>query len=232
MENTMRHLRPRLVTASFLAVLTFPGFAAEVEVVANPAVKADSISVGELRSVFLAESNRLRDGSHVEPVFEREGAVHEAFVKDFLKQTNASLHSHYGELVFTGKASMPKSFSSDAEVVAYVASTRGAIGYVDASANIDGVKVLEVTFEGSKSERKLINRIEPEYPDTLLQMHIGGTVRLKVIISPQGRVEDAELLGGNPILGEAAIKAIKRWIYAPAPSTTTLQVTIPFDASR
>lgn len=228
MENRMRHLRSSLAVAGFLAVLNLLSLAADVKVVANPSVKADFISAAELRSVFLAETDTLKDGSHVEPVFEREGAAHETFVKEYLKQTNASLRSHYGELVFTGKASMPKSFNLDAEVVAYVSKTRGAIGYVSASAVTAGVKVLDVILEGGKSDRKLITRIEPAYPEILHQMHIGGTVRLEVTVSPQGSVETVKLLGGNPILGDAAMTAVKRWIYAPGPSTTTLQVVIAF----
>jgi TonB family protein len=228
----MRPLRTQLVTACLLAVLTFRCFAADVKVVANPSVAADSISVSELRSIFLAETITLKDGSHVEPVFEREGAVHETFVKEFLKQTNASLHSHYGELVFTGKASMPKAFNSDAEVVAYVARTHSAIGYVSASAATDGVKVLDVDFDGGKSVRRLITRVDADYPETLRQMHIGGVVRLRVTVSPPGRVEAVQLLGGNPILGDAAMKAVKQWIYGPGPSTTTMQITIPFEAPR
>jgi hypothetical protein len=43
-------------------------------------------------------------------------------------------------------------------------------------------------------------------------------------------VESVTLLGGNPILGESAIKAVQRWVYTAAPSRTTLEVTVPFDA--
>jgi ABC-type phosphate transport system substrate-binding protein len=39
---------------------------------------------------------------------------------------------------------MPKSVANDAEVVAYVAKTKGAVGYVSAAASTDGVKTLEV----------------------------------------------------------------------------------------
>ncbi len=225
----MRHLRSSFTVVGFFAALTLHAMAADIKVVANPSVKADFISVTELRSVFLAETNTLKDGSHVEPIFEREGEVHETFVRDFLKQTNASLRSHYGELVFTGRASMPKSFNSDTEVVTYVAHTRGAIGYVSTATGTDGVKVLDVTSEGGKSDRKLITRVEPKYPDVLREMHIGGTVRLELKVSPQGNVETVILVGGNPILGEAAMKAVKQWIYAPGPSATTMQITIPFE---
>jgi ABC-type phosphate transport system substrate-binding protein len=39
---------------------------------------------------------------------------------------------------------MPKTVGSDDEVVAYVAKTKGAIGYVSSSASAAGVKTLEV----------------------------------------------------------------------------------------
>ena len=39
---------------------------------------------------------------------------------------------------------MPKMLASDAEMVAYVKNTKGAIGYVSAGASTEGVKVLEV----------------------------------------------------------------------------------------
>ena len=44
--------------------------------------------------------------------------------------------------MFTGTAPMPKRFGSDAEVVAYVAKTKGAIGYVGAGAITAGVKTI------------------------------------------------------------------------------------------
>ena len=84
------------------------------------------------------------DGSHVEPALKRAGPTHEAFVKEYLGKTDAALQTYYRSLVFTGKASMPKTLGADAEVVAYVAKTKGAIGYVSAGASTAGVKTLEV----------------------------------------------------------------------------------------
>ncbi|HUD66064.1 MAG TPA: energy transducer TonB [Candidatus Sulfotelmatobacter sp.] len=83
---------------------------------------------------------------------------------------------------------------------------RGAIGYVPGDASIEGVKVVVVS-DGHSAERRLLTRVEPEYPETLQQLQIGGTVRLAVTISPRGTVEKVALLGGNPILAEAASKS-------------------------
>jgi TonB family protein len=228
--NAMKHHRLLSLVAAVVTLASAHAIAAEFKVVANASVKADSMSAGELRSVFLAEHSSLEDSSHVEPVFERNGPAHEAFLRVFLRQSDEALQSHFGTLVFTGKALMPRSFDSDAEVVAYVAKTRGAIGYVSASASTEGVKILAVVSEGSQANRTLLTRVEPEYPETLRQLRIGGTVRLQIAISPQGRVETVTLLGGNPILAESAVKAVQHWVYAASSSRTTMQVSIPFDA--
>lgn len=228
MEDHMSYSKTRIVGIGFILFWSLHAFAGDLKIVANPSVKADSISESELRSVFLAERNSLNDGTHVEPVFERAGAVNETFLRDFLKESNESLQSRYGALVFTGKVAMPKSFDSDAEVLAHVAKTRGAIGYVSASASTEGVKVLEVIPETTRSGRALLTQVQPEYPETLRQLGISGIVRLKVVISPKGNVEDVSLLGGNPILGDSAMKAVRQWTYVAAPRKTTLIVTVPF----
>lgn len=118
--------------------------AAEVKVIANTSVTASDISVDDLKHVFLMTKSSLADGSHVEPVVEKGGAAHEAFLKDYVGKTDAALETYYRSLVFTGKGAMPKTLASDAEVMAYVAKTKGAIGYVSASAALAGVKQLEV----------------------------------------------------------------------------------------
>jgi hypothetical protein len=118
--------------------------AADLKVIANPSVTADSVSAEDLKNVFLATKTSLSDGSHVEPVLEKGGPAHEAFLKAYIGKTDAALETYYRSLVFTGKGSMPKAMATDAEVVAYIAKTKGAIGYVAAATAVAGVKTLEV----------------------------------------------------------------------------------------
>jgi hypothetical protein len=134
-----------IVLKALVAVWMVGGaLAADVKVIANSSVGASSVSADELKAVFLATKTSLSDGSHVEPVLEKGGAVHEAFVKEYLGKTDAALQTYYRSLVFTGKASMPKTVGTDAEVVAYVLKTKGAVGYVSTGASTSGVKTLEV----------------------------------------------------------------------------------------
>jgi TonB family protein len=231
MNNTTKLLKAFFSIAGLMLLLGALAQAGNVKIIANPSVKADSISTAELKSVFLEESSSLNDGSHVEPVISRGGAAHLAFVKDFLGKTDSDLQTYYRTLVFTGKGSMPKTVASDAEIAAYVAKTRGAIGYVSTDANVEGVKTLSILGMENDGSRKLLTRVEPIYPPALQANHIGGTVRLEVTIAANGSVESVRVLGGNPILGESAVMAVKKWVYAPG-SRMKSEVSIPFDPNR
>ena len=207
-----------LVAAGLAIFVSGDSLADNVKVIANASVTADAISAADLRRVFLEERIALADGSHVEPVLEKDGRVHAAFLQKYLGRSEDDLQTYYRTLVFTGKGSMPKELGSDAEVVAYVARTRGAIGYVSSTASAEGVKTLAVADGEAGTERKLMLWVKPVYPETLKQLNIGGTVRLRVSISAQGKVEEVRLLGGNPILGEAAMIAVMKWVYATGKS--------------
>jgi len=80
-----------------------------------------------------------------------------------------------------------------------------------------------------RGERRVVTRIEPDYPETLKRLYIGGAVRVETVVAPDGTVESTKLLGGNPILGQSAIKAIKKWKYAPAGGKETLVVKLEFN---
>jgi len=119
-------------------------FAADVVIVANPSVKASEVTTEELKQIFLGAKSALGDGSAVEPVLAQAGTAHETFLKTFLGKSDPALRNHFKSLVFTGKGSMPKSFASDAEIVAHVAKTKGAIGYLGAPPAGAGVKRINV----------------------------------------------------------------------------------------
>ncbi|MEP6960853.1 MAG: hypothetical protein ABI995_02185 [Acidobacteriota bacterium] len=139
----MNGLRSLCFAAGYMLAVSHLA-AADFKVIANHSVGVMSISAAELKGVFLVAKTELNDGSRVAPVLEKGGPVHNAFVKECLGKTDSALQTYYRSLVFTGKASMPKTVATDEEVVAYVAKTKGAVGYVSAAAGTVGVKTLEV----------------------------------------------------------------------------------------
>jgi TonB family protein len=84
----------------------------------------------------------------------------------------------------------------------------------------------------SKTARKLVYKENPGYPLTLREAHIGGVVRLEIVISAKGSVDTVTPIGGNPVLVEAASAAVRRWKYAPTDAETKTQVEFTFDPKR
>ena len=80
------------------------------------------------------------------------------------------------------------------------------------------------------SARKVTSQVAPIYPELAKRLRIQGAVRLEVIIRPNGSVKTAKALGGSPLLVEAAVNAINKWRFEPAPTETTEIVQLTFRA--
>src|SRR4030081_1268342 len=76
--------------------------------------------------------------------------------------------------------------------------------------------------------RKLLYKVDPQYPVILKDHWIGGVVGLKGSISPGGVVESVSPLGGSPPLVNAAVTAVKKWKYEPASGWTSIEVRLQF----
>ena len=83
--------------------------------------------------------------------------------------------------------------------------------------------------KSDKTPRKPVYKESPGYPVTLREAHIGGVVRLEIVISAKGNVDSVLPLGGNPVLVEAASAAVRKWKYVPADSESKTQVEFTFD---
>jgi ABC-type phosphate transport system substrate-binding protein len=135
----------RLGTAFLFSIcMATTASAADVKVIINSGVDISAISSDDLKSIFLLTKKSFSDGTHAEPVLSKGGAVHEAFLKGYLGKTDDSLTSFYRNAVFAGKGLTPRAFASDAEVAAYVAKTKGAIGYVGSDPKTSGVKTVDM----------------------------------------------------------------------------------------
>jgi TonB family protein len=68
---------------------------------------------------------------------------------------------------------------------------------------------------GQVESAKLVSQPPPRYPQKAKAAHIEGTVRLNVLIGKNGAVKDIAGISGDPILSEAAVKALWKWRYQP-----------------
>jgi TonB family protein len=82
--------------------------------------------------------------------------------------------------------------------------------------------------EQPEGKRRIVNRVVPEYPALASKMRIRGTVKVEAVVAPNGKVKFTQVLGGNPLLAKAAVDAIERWKWGPAPEETKELVELNF----
>ena len=136
----MKHLTKLLAVT--LALLT-GALQAELAVVVAPSVPLDSISVGQLERLYLNRASRFPGGVHLQPLDQRRGsAQRDAFINRVLGMSDIELAEYWSRRMFSGKGRPPKTLENDAAVIEQVSGDPGKIGYVDADAVDDRVKVL------------------------------------------------------------------------------------------
>jgi TonB family protein len=79
-----------------------------------------------------------------------------------------------------------------------------------------------------KGSRKVLVRVDPDYPAFLRNGHFEGRVVVEATVLPNGNVTKVEIKGGNPIFSEYASKAVLKWKYAPGPAQTVEEVNFIF----
>jgi TonB family protein len=62
-----------------------------------------------------------------------------------------------------------------------------------------------------ESTRKVKTKVD--YPDLAGRMSIHGMVKLVVVVAPNGTPKDTKVVGGNPLLVNAALDAVKQWKF-------------------
>ena len=76
--------------------------------------------------------------------------------------------------------------------------------------------------------RKVVSQVSPQYPDLAKKMRIRGTVRVEALVAPSGKVKLTQVMGGSPVLVKAAVDAIEKWKWAPAPQETKELIELTF----
>jgi len=74
---------------------------------------------------------------------------------------------------------------------------------------------LRIAIAGNVQAARLINRVQPVYPEEASKGKISGTVKLHAIIAKDGKIQQIQVISGHPLLVQAAIDAVRQWQYQP-----------------
>lgn len=135
-------LRPLLL--GFLLAFAASAPAADAVFVTNPSTAADSLTKEDIKNILLGNKTKWDTGGIIRLTVLTTGTAHESVIQEYTARSADQFDKYWKKQVFTGKGSAPNSFKTDAELVAFVAKTPGAFGYIASGTAPDGVKVVSV----------------------------------------------------------------------------------------
>ena len=72
-----------------------------------------------------------------------------------------------------------------------------------------------ITVTSDVQAAKLIKKVQPVYPRIAIMARISGTVHLTGIIGRDGLIQQLQVIDGPPLLVQAAVDAVRQWVYRP-----------------
>jgi len=77
--------------------------------------------------------------------------------------------------------------------------------------------------------RRAKTKVQPLYPELARKMNIAGTVKIEIVVAPNGTVKEARVVGGHPVLASAALDAAKKWRFEPAAGESSGVIDFKFE---
>lgn len=135
-----------LAFAGLLMVAAASSAAAQgFKVIAHESVIESELSKEVATRIFLKQTAKFPSGVAAKPADLAKGSsTRAAFTTEVLGRSVSAVETYWQQQIFAGREVPPAAKSSDDEMVAYVRSTPGAIGYVSAGAATAGVKVIAI----------------------------------------------------------------------------------------
>ena len=142
MKQSKRYL------VGLVLALTLSGFAAPVSaspvVIVHPGVDVDQLNVQQVRKIFMGKVVKWDNGDRIRLATMGGGGRSKEFLATYINKTPKQYFTTWKRAVFSGTGHMPASFETEAEMIAFVARTKGAVGFIDQDTEHRGVKVVPV----------------------------------------------------------------------------------------
>ena len=90
-----------------------------------------------------------------------------------------------------------------------------------------------VRIGGSIKESRKIRHVPPIFPADAVAAGVEGTVVLNAVLGKDGAVRDVAVITGVPVLNDAALNAVRLWVFTPTllngvPVEVAMTVTVNF----
>jgi len=104
----------------------------EVLIISNPDTHISSLKNKDIQDIFTGKRTRWNGSGQIIIATLYDSEVHKEFLEQFVKKTPSQFKNYWRQKVFTGEGMLPKTFQNEESLIEFVASTRGAVGYISA----------------------------------------------------------------------------------------------------
>jgi len=134
-----------LFSFAFVLLFTASSIAQSYQVVANINDTEVNLSKKEISQIFLKNIIKWDDGTKIVPVdLSIRSEIRAEFSEEIHGRAVNAIRSFWQQAAFSGAGTAPIEKSTDEEVIAFIKKNPGAIGYVSANTEVEGLVVLNV----------------------------------------------------------------------------------------
>lgn len=134
-----------MLVCSLLSMMTMAIPAQGITVITNASVDRSELQLTELRAIFTMKKRLWSDGQPVQVyVLTPEQDSHREFCKQVLGVFPRQLQSIWHRLVYSGTGEAPIELNNEQEMLEVIASTKGAIGYIQQEQDHEQITILNI----------------------------------------------------------------------------------------
>ncbi len=115
------------------------------KIIVHPGVQETSLTKVALKQIFLKKTTQWSNGQWIKPIDQKKSStVRRAFTKAVHGRSVSAIKNYWQQRIFSGRGVPPLEKPSDAQIVSYVLSHPGAIGYVSVGTPTGKAKVTTI----------------------------------------------------------------------------------------
>lgn len=110
--------------------------------IAHPGVSESEMASSRLRQIYLNRSKKWTSGQRIRLTILSNALCTTTFMEEYLGKSSAQFNRYWKRQLFSGKGIPPEDFHSLEDLVHYIQTTEGALGFIDCETPPEGVIVI------------------------------------------------------------------------------------------